>query len=129
MKTVSIKDISRDGVSKAVRDAQTEPILVSRDNEPAVWMVSARDVARIGDYLGSDADPAQRVAALVAAHLFDQGVLSMGQAARFAGLALGDFIALCDRFGIAVLRESDRSLREEVDSFEAWLRSLSPSTE
>lgn len=53
--------------------------------------------------------------------LFDEGTLSMGQAARLLDMPLGDFVDLRDRLGVPVLRESERSVAEQVDSFEQWL--------
>lgn len=45
----------------------------------------------------------------------------MGQAARLLGISQNQFIDLCDRLGVPVLRESSRSVGEQVDSFERWL--------
>ncbi len=122
MKALSVRELSQGGASKAVRAAESEPVLVSRHNEPAVVMVSLKDVARVSGQLSGDPDLYSAVLRLIAVDLFEHGVLSMGRAAQFAGLPMGDFIDLCDRLQVSILREPDEGLEEEVDAFGAWLR-------
>lgn len=122
MKAVSVRELSQGGASKAVRAAESEPVLVSRHNEPAVIIVSLKDVARVAGQLSGDPDLYAAVLRLMAVDLFDHGVLSMGRAAQFASLTMGDFIDLCDQLQVSILREPDEGLKEEVDAFSAWLQ-------
>ncbi len=124
MKTVTVRELSHEGVSKAIRAAQTEPVLVSKNNEPAVWMVSADALARIATQQTGDQEIYRSTLQAVAVDLFNHDVLSMGRAAQLAGLPLGDFIDLCDRLHVPVLRESETSVAEEVDAFETWLAAV-----
>jgi predicted HTH domain antitoxin len=122
MKTLSVAEVSREGVTKALRAAEAEPLLVRRGDEPVVWMVSAREIARLAEQSGGDV--AQTALQAIAVHLFDEGALSMGQAARLLGMRLDDFIALCDRLQVPVLREPESGIDAEVDAFDSWLRSI-----
>jgi predicted HTH domain antitoxin len=122
VKTLSVAEVSRAGVTKALRAAEGEPLLVRRDDEPAVWMISAKDIARLAEQSGGDVYRAALEA--IAVNLFDEGVLSMGQAARLLGIRLDDFFALCDRLQVPVLREPEGGIAAEVDAFESWLRSV-----
>jgi hypothetical protein len=124
MKTLSTREVN-ENVSRALQEAREEPVLVRRGDQPAVWMVSADAVARAA----GDESIYRQVLELVAVDLFDRGTLTMGQAARLLGLPVGAFIKLCDRLGIPVLRESGRSVREQVDSFERWLAGVDGSGE
>ncbi|MBV9280826.1 MAG: type II toxin-antitoxin system prevent-host-death family antitoxin [Chloroflexi bacterium] len=45
MKTVSIKELSQGGASRVVREAQREPVLISKNNEPAAWVLSSAELA------------------------------------------------------------------------------------
>lgn len=127
MKTVSIRELQHEGVSKTIRAAQHEPVLIRKGDKPAAWIVSAEELARV-------AAPGQNniyrgALQLIAVDLFDKGVLSMGQAARLAGLSLGEFFELCDRMQVPVLREPEGGIAAEVDTFERWLDSAQASTE
>lgn len=123
MKTVSVREMSHEGVSKIIRAAQQEPVLVRQRDRPAVWMVSAERLADLARGRTSEAGIYDHALEALAVHLFDQGVLSGGQAARLLGVPLGDFFLLCDRLQIPVLREPDGDVGAEVDAFERWLES------
>jgi predicted HTH domain antitoxin len=103
VKTLTIGEVCREGVTKAVRTAEQEPVLIRRGDKPAVWMVSARDVARLA--LESGGDTSRAALEILAARLFGDGVLTMNQAAQLAGVTLNDFLALCDRLQVPMVRE------------------------
>lgn len=124
-----IWELSHEGASKVIRTAETEPVLVSKNNEPAVWMVSAEALARVAEHRTGDQEIYRSALQVVAVDLFDRGMLSMGRAARLAGVPLGDFIDLCDRLHVPILREPDAGLVEEVGSFETWLASVQQSAD
>jgi hypothetical protein len=128
VKTVSVGELSHNGVSKVVSAAESEPVLISKNNEPAVWMISARQLARVaGGHEGGEGLYANALRFL-AVDLFDRGALSMGQAARLAGLSLGDFIDLCARLEVPTLREPSEGVESELDRFDAWFASGRPHT-
>lgn len=120
MKTLSTREVN-ENVSRALQEAQHQPLLVRRADRPSVWMVSADDVARVAGEIATGRDLYHHVLELVAVNLFDQGVITMGQAARLLGTSLDHFIDLCDRLEVPVLRETGRSVGDQVNSFERWL--------
>lgn len=103
MKTLTIGEVCREGVTKAVRTAEQEPVLIRRGDKPAVWMVSARDVARVARESGGDMSRA--ALEILAVRLFDEETLSMNQAAELAGITLNEFLALCERLQVPVVQE------------------------
>jgi predicted HTH domain antitoxin len=96
---------------------------VSREGEPYVFMVDASAILGMTQASGSPAEVSARQ--LLAAHLFDQGALSIGRGARLAGLPVDEFVDLCDRLHISILRQPAENLAKEVDEFEAWLKRIS----
>lgn len=122
MKTLSVREVN-ENVSKALQEARHQPVLVRHADQPAVWMVSAAEVACAAGGAATEENVYMHVLEIIAVNLFDQGLLSMGQAARLLGISINDFIGLCDRLEAPVLRELDRTLEEQVDSFERWLES------
>jgi predicted HTH domain antitoxin len=123
MKTVSVKELNIGGISRSVKDAEVEPLLVSRNNEPAAFMVSASEVAKVANRLSGDPSLFHDVLALMAVDLFDRGVLSIGKASSLLGIPLSEFIELCNRLDVPILRESDEGIEAEVDAFASWLQS------
>jgi hypothetical protein len=121
VKTVSVADLSHGGASRAVRDAQQEPVLVSKDNHPAAWLVSASELARVAKARRTNADVYQRALELLAIDLYQKEVLTLGRASKLAGMSLGDFIDLCGRLNVPVLWESPEGLAAEVEQFAAAL--------
>jgi predicted HTH domain antitoxin len=117
-RTISVAKLGQGGASRAVREAQEEPVLVSRQNRPAAWLVSAEQLARIAAQSGQG-DMYQHTLRLVATALYCQGTLTLGQAARLAGLALSDFIDLCGRLRIPILWESEAGVARDIDALAA----------
>jgi len=129
MKIVSVRELSHQGASKVVTAARTEPVLISKNNEPAVWMVSAEELARVAANLRGDESVYRETLALLAVDLFDKGTLSMGRAARFAGMNLTDFIDLCSRLGVPILREPLEGFESELASFQSEFEEESHSAD
>lgn len=120
-KTVSVARLGHGGASRAIRDAQQEPVLVSKENRPAAWIVSAEKLAQVAAARSGELDVYQRTLELLAVELYRSETLTLGQAAKLAGLSLGDFIDLCGRLRVPILWESERDLAVEVESLEAAL--------
>jgi len=53
---------------------------------------------------------------LLAAHLFRNGILSLGKASEMAGLRMDDFVDLLDELGIPVLDYDEEELDSEFGS-------------
>lgn len=122
MKTNSVAQLGHGGASRAVREAQQEPVLVSKENRPAAWLLSAERLAEVAAAGGTEAaDAYQQALQLLALDHYRQGNLTLGQAAKLAGLELGDFIDLCGRLRVPVLWEPPGGVGAEVSRLEALL--------
>ena len=116
-KTVSVTDLGHGRASRAIRDAQQEPVLVSKENRPTAWIVSAEKLAQVAAARGPDvADAYQRTLELIAVELYREATLTLGQGAKLAGLSLGDFIDLCARLRVPILWETKGSLDADVQA-------------
>ena len=116
-KTVSVTDLGHGRASRAIRDAQQEPVLVSKENRPTAWIVSAEKLAQVAAGRGPDvADAYQRTLELIAVELYREATLTLGQGAKLAGLSLGDFIDLCARLRVPILWETEGSLDADVQA-------------
>ena len=118
-RTVSVGELGHGGASKAIRDAEQEPVLVSRQNRPAAWILSTERLAQVAAARGESPDAYESALRLIAVDMYRQEVLSLGQAARLAGMWLGDFIDLCGRLRIPVLWEPRGDITAEVDRLDA----------
>lgn len=121
VKAVSVAELGHGGASRAVREAQHEPVLVSKENRPAAWIVSAEAIARVAAARGEDPDVYQQTLELVAVDLYQHEVLTLGRASKLAGMTLGDFIDLCSRLRVPILWEPEGGIGAEVDAFAAML--------
>ena len=121
-KTISVAELTHGGVSRAIRDAQNEPVLVSKENRPAAWIFSARKLADVAAARGEEAAATyQRALELMAVELYRDETLTLGQGAKLAGLHLNDFIDLCGRLRVPILWEPMGGLEGEVQRLEALL--------
>lgn len=122
-KTVSVGELGHGGASRAIREAQQEPVLVSKENRPAAWIVSAERLAQVAAARGAESREAyQRVLELIALELYRSETITLGQGAKLAGLALGDFIDLCGRLHVPVLWEPKWGIAAEVEGLQKLLR-------
>jgi hypothetical protein len=123
-KTFSVAELGHGGASRAIRTAEHEPVLVSKENRPAAWIVSAEKLAAVAAAFGRS-DVYQQALALVAVDLYRDEVLTLGQAARLAGLPLGDFIDLCGKLHVPVLWEPKGGIAADVDALDSLLKDSS----
>lgn len=114
-KTVSVTDLGHGRASRAIRDAEHEPVLVSRENRPTAWILSARRLAEVAAARGSEtADVYKYALELLAVDLYREAILTLGQGAKLADLPLGDFIDVCARLGVPILWETEEGLEADV---------------
>ena len=114
-KTVSVADLGHGRASRTIRQAQQEPVLVSKENRPAAWIVSAEKLARVAAARGAEAaDTYERVLELLAVDMYRDGVLTLGRGATLASMSLSDFIDLCAKLNVPILWEPERGLAAEV---------------
>jgi hypothetical protein len=120
VKTFSLADLGHGGASQAVRAAEQEPVLVSRQNRPVVWMVSAEELARVTAAMGPESAEVYRsVLQLIAVELYRDGNLTLGQGAKLAGLAASEFIDLCGRLQVPILWEPPNGIDADADALAA----------
>jgi predicted HTH domain antitoxin len=122
-KTVSVSELSHGAASRAIREAQVEPVLVSKEHRPASWIVSAERLAQVARARGAAPDVYERALDAIAVDLYRDGVLTLGQGAKLAGMTFGDFIDLCGDLGVPILWGTPDELAADVDSL---ARSLPP---
>jgi hypothetical protein len=130
-RTISVAQLGHGGASRAIREAQEAPVLVSKENRPAAWIISAERLARVAAARGASDRPEapdvyQHALALLAVDLYRDETLTLGRAARLAGLPLGDFIDLLGRLRVPVLWEPSGGIAAEVDALEAALAPAAP---
>lgn len=114
-KTVSVGALGHGGASRAIRDAQEGPVLISKENRPIAWLLSAQKLAELAAAQGEEAATAYRHALeLLAIGLYRDGVLTLGLGAKLAGLPLADFIDLCGRMQVPVLWEPEGGVEQEL---------------
>jgi hypothetical protein len=115
-KTISVAQLGHGGASRAIREAQREPVLVSKQNRPAAWILSTDRLAEVAAARGVEPEVYQRALELLAIDLYRLETLTLGQAAELAGMPLGDFIDLCGRLRVPVLWEPTGGIGAEVEA-------------
>lgn len=86
MKAVGIREL-KDNPTSVLHAARQGPVVITNRDDPEALLLSLRD-------LGPD-EPDVRAA--LATSLFDQGALSLGRAARLAGVPLEAFVTISGR--------------------------------
>jgi hypothetical protein len=125
-KTISVAQLGHGAASRAIREAEQEPVLVSRENRPAAWIIGAEQLARVAAARGVEPEVYQHALDVLAVQLYRDETLTIGQAAKLAGLNLGDFIDVCARLQVPILWEPRRGAEQieaEADALEAALKS------
>jgi predicted HTH domain antitoxin len=106
MHTLTADDLSRQPL-RLLDDAQRgEPALVTRDGEPVLLAVP----------LGKGIE-SREVRLEVAVNLFDREQISIGLAARIAGISVGKMIDECGKRQISVIRVTAEELERELAAF------------
>ena len=101
MKAFSVREL-KNNPSVALRAAREDPVMVLNRHKPQALLVHLDD-----DTLLSE--PGIRRA--LATALYRDQSLSLGHAAQFAGLAIGDFVSHLSRIGIPVVGVGKSSAR------------------
>ena len=114
MKAISIREL-KSNPSAALRAAQTDDLVVVMNRQqPQALLV---DLARLGV-----ADISGLKFALAIA-LFRQGNVSLGYAARVAGLSVSAMIERLGRLGVPIVNIGDQALDHEISAIGTWQRS------
>ena len=95
----------------ALREARERPVMVLNRHRPEALPVHLDDESLLSE-------PGIRRA--IATALYRERSLSPGQAARFSGFGIGEFIRQVSRLGIPVVRGTSDSVREDLEAVDAW---------
>ena len=117
MKSVNVRQL-KNNPSEALRMARKAPVLVMNRDQPEALLFHLDDEGLLGE-------PGVRLA--IATDLYKGGSISLGRAAKIAGIALAEFMQEMGRAGIPVIRSNAKTLHEDVKSLESWLRKGSSS--
>lgn len=118
MKTVNVRQL-KNNPSEALRMAREHPVVVMSRDRPEALLVHLDDEQLLQE-------PGVRLA--LATALYKSESLSLGRAARVAGMALAEFIQHVSRLGIPVVRGTAQSVRDDVKRLEAWRGRSSSAT-
>lgn len=110
MKAVNVRQL-KNNPSEALRMARKQPVVVMNRDQPDAVLFHLDDEGLLGE-------PGVRLA--LATALYKSESLSIGRAARVAGMPLEAFMAQMGRAGVPVIRGSARTLREDLKNLKAW---------
>ena len=118
MKAFSVREL-KNNPSAALREAREQPVMVLNRHRPEALLVHLDDDSLL-------AEPGIRRA--LATALFRDRSLPLGQAARFSGLSIADFIRHVSRLGVPVVTGTSDTVREEAEAVVAWRNGSSQPT-
>jgi prevent-host-death family protein len=111
METFSVRDL-RDRTGELIQGAEAGHLaLVTKHGRP-VFLALPFDERLLE----------QGIHVSLAVKLFDEGVLTQGQAAKLAGLSLPDFFAACSARQVPVVRYEPGELEKELEDLEGMRR-------
>ena len=117
MKAVNVRQL-KNNPSEALRLAREEPVIVLNRDEPEALLVHLDDETLLSE-------PGVRLA--LATALYKSESVSLGRAAKVAGVALADFMQHVSRLGIPAVRGARAGVREDARTLESWLKRESSS--
>ena len=117
MKAVSVG--ADEHPSAAFRAAREHPVMVLNRHQPEAMLVHLDDESLL-------TEPGIRRALTIA--LYRDQSLSLGQAARFSGLATAEFIQQVSRLGIPVVRGTAAAVHADTEAIDAWRHGSSRPT-
>ena len=117
MKSVNVRQL-KNNPSAALRMARLAPVVVMNRDQPEAVLFHLSEEGLLGE---------TGVRLAIATDLYKSGSISLGRAARIAGIALAEFMQDMGRAGVPVIRGNAKTLREDVKSLESWLKKGSSS--
>ena len=112
MKAVNVRQL-KTNPSAALRLARQGPVVVLNRDEPEALIVHLDDESLLSE-------PGTRLA--LATALFRSESVSLGRAARVAGVTIADFMQHVSRVGVPAVRSTATEVREDVRTLQSWLR-------
>ena len=110
MKAFSIREL-KNNPSAALREARERPVMVLNRHRPEALLVHLDDESLL-------AEPGIRRA--LATALYRDRSLSLGQAARFSGFSIAEFIQRVSQLGIPVVGGTSDTVREDAETVAVW---------
>lgn len=110
MKTVNVRQL-KNNPSDALREARKAPVVVMNRDQPEALLFHLDDEGLLGE-------PGVRLA--LATTLYKSESVSLGRAAKIAGMPVEQFMADMGHQGIPVVRGNAKTLREELKNIKAW---------
>jgi len=110
VKTVNVRQL-KNNPSDALRMARKAPVVVMNRDQPEAVLFHLDDEGLLGE-------PGVRLA--LATALYKSGSVSLGTAAKVAGMPLESFMVEMGRAGIPVIRGNARTVREDLANLKAW---------
>lgn len=107
MDTFTIRDL-RERTGELIRDAEAGKLSIVTKHGQPVFVAVPFDETLVKEGVG----------VALAVKLFDEGTISLGKAARLAGLPQGEFINYLSTLKIPVVRYGRDELVKEVAAFE-----------
>jgi predicted HTH domain antitoxin len=115
MKTVNVRQL-KNNPTEALRMAREAPVVVLNRDQPEAVLFHLDEA----DLL---AEPGVRLA--LASALYKDESVSLGRAAKIAGVSLAEFMMHVSAQGLPVIRASAKAVHEDVKKLEAWLKKRS----
>ena len=103
MDTFTIRDL-RERTGDLVRGAEAGKLSIITKHGQPVFLAVPFDEILVKEGVRID----------LAIKLFDENVLSTGQAAKLAGLPLAEFLRICSEQGVPVVRYEPNEIEEEL---------------
>jgi predicted HTH domain antitoxin len=110
MKTVNVRQL-KNNPSDALRMARKQPVVVMNRDQPEAVLFHLDDEGLLGE-------PGVRLA--LATALYKSESISLGRAAKVAGIPLEAFMVEMGRAGIPLIRGNTRTLRGDLKNVRAW---------
>ena len=110
MKAVSVRELKKNP-SAALRAAREQPVIVLNRHEPEAVLIHLHDDSLLSE-------PGVRQA--IATGLFRERSLSLGLAAKYAGLGIAEFIEHVSRLEIPVVAGTAEAVSGDTESVETW---------
>ena len=118
MKAVNVRQL-KNNPSEALRMAREHPVVVMNRDHPEALLFHLDDERLLGE---------AGVRTALATVLYKSEALSLGRAAKLAGMAIAAFMQHVSRLGIPVVRGTARSVREDAKNLAAWRKKSSSAT-
>jgi len=110
VKTVNVRQL-KNNPSDALRMARKQPVVIMNRDQPEAVLFHLDDEGLLGE-------PGVRLA--LATVLYKSESVSIGRAAKVAGMPPEAFIVEMGRAGIPVVRGNAKTLRDDLKTIKAW---------